>query len=212
METNDKLKLLTHQVKSLTNEIQEIMDKHVDMFNETSRLVTGKFLADLKAAKEIDQQYFANAYGEVIHVLGIIVDGTCNLMRSGYNGEDNGVFVQFTALDKTHNLYKYECPIVVFNAKLEGEFNCPMTKYGPCTKDQYEHAMSEFIQTLEIPSATCIKPIDYITPYSKVARLIHERRRQIGSNFPNIDTLSDDKHNHMNAVMLDCLASILCRM
>lgn len=105
------------QIKQVYDSFDAKLDaiaKHPEVDN-FKHLTMSKLIADLEYCKhEVKTGYFMSTDGSAyVHGKGIEIDGSCDLGRSGFNGEDIGVFVHFVEVT-SRSICEYDVPVCQF--------------------------------------------------------------------------------------------------
>lgn len=127
--------------------------KNKELVDSIKLLTIDKFLGDLDDALKVDKNYYKTRNKDYhVKVIGIEVDGSCDLLRGGFNAEDIGVYIHFIEVIK-EGVNRYSIPINSFTYRLHRGHN----QLVKCTKDEFEEYYNkalEFINSTYDPKFT----------------------------------------------------------
>lgn len=167
--------------KNYEAELKQLVSDYADVTDDIQYLTYGKFIGDLQSAINVDAGYYKSVSGKVhVFVQGIEIDGRCDLLRSGFNGEDYGVFARWTEVSETG--------IAIFNAPTASlliRFNEFFTKdyLISSTEAEYNEAIDNMSAIAKQPYQNKIplqRYVDYVNAHMDIeAKYYKKYQRQI---------------------------------
>lgn len=151
-----------------SDELNAHVQKHRCIYDDIKHLTSSRLNEDLKAAKKYEHGYFKNDKGVYIYVKGFEVDGTCNLLRGGYNAEDHGVYVHYAYVDE-HTCSTRDIPMCAFES-LFSQWQDKADRFYRTSKECFDNAVKTFVDKVTEPykERHSIKEyIDFIRVYDK---------------------------------------------
>lgn len=158
----------------LLERIKEFANEHRDVLKEISGLTNYILIKQLQEACKYDRGYYKNDKGEYIYVKGIeVTNDTGNLLRMGFNGEDNGVWIHISEVDEKSVRYR-DIPIFVFTGKFDENFTPKDELMRPTTKEDFEDAVKRATENIISDYPQKREPEEYLYVALEWAKLVYE--------------------------------------
>ncbi len=170
-KTNNQTEdLLSMRLKSLKN----LYNKHKVILNKISGLMLEPLVEQLKEAVKCKTGYFKNENGVYIYIKGIeVTNDTGNLLRMGMNGEDMGVWIHYTLVDKRSINY-IDSPIYSFTIPYFSEIAMSKDKMYPITKEDFDAQVKTVTESFCSPYQDAINPKEYLNVIKKKETLLKD--------------------------------------
>ena len=154
--------------------VKNFADEHKDVLKEICGLTQHILIKQLQEACKYNRGYYKNKKGEYIYIKGIeVTNDTSNLLRMGFNGEDNGVWIHYSLVDEKSISY-HDIPIFVFTGKFDPAFTHEDELMIPTTKEDFEEAVKRATENILADYNQKREPKEYLDVAIEWGKLVYD--------------------------------------